>query len=98
MNAPAGSPLTLLIQRFLPRLRYPYLVLILGGLLLVDLVVPDPLPLVDELMLAILTFIAASFTTRRDERPPPRDVTPPDEPGRSLSAGDGPPPQSPPPR
>ena len=98
MNAPVRSPLTLLIKRFLPRLRYPYLVLILGGLLLVDLVVPDPLPLVDELMLAILTFIAASFTTRREASPPPRDVTPPEEPGKRLSAGDGPPPQSPPPR
>lgn len=90
MKTPARSPLTALIQRFLPRLRYPYLFLILGGLFLVDLVVPDPIPLVDELMLAMLTFIAATFTTRREEVPPPKDITPPDT-GDRLSPGDRPP-------
>jgi len=74
------SPLASIIQRYLPRLRYPYLFLILGGLFLVDLVIPDPIPLIDELLLAVLTFIAATFTTRREEdRPPPLDITPPDE-------------------
>ena len=73
------NPLTTLVQRYLPRLRYPYLFLILGGLFLVDLVTPDPIPFVDEMLLLVLTFIAATFTTRREEdRPPPRDITPPD--------------------
>lgn len=90
MGTPTSSPLTAFIQRFLPRLRYPYLFLILGGLFVVDLVVPDPIPLVDELMLAMLTFLAATLTTRKDEVPPPRDITPPDPEGR-LSSGDGPP-------
>jgi len=90
MRSPTRSPFAALIQRFLPRLRYPYLFLILGGLFLVDLVIPDPIPLVDELMLAMLTFLAATLTTRKDEVPPPRDITPPD-PGDRLSAGDGPP-------
>ena len=66
MSTPPRSPFTALVQRFLPRMRYPYLFLILGGLFLVDLVIPDPIPLVDELLLAILTFIAATFTSRRD--------------------------------
>jgi hypothetical protein len=36
------------------------------------------------MLLAVLTFIAATFTTRREEdHPPPRDITPPDE----LGAG-----------
>lgn len=87
MNPPARSPLTALIQRFLPRLRYPYLFLILGGLFLVDLVIPDPLPLVDELMLAMLTFLAATLTTRKEEVQPPRDITP-DDPDDRLSRGD----------
>lgn len=88
MNAPAGSPLAALAQRLLPRLRYPYLFLALAALLVVDLVVPDPVPLVDELLLAILTFIAATLTTRRDDRPAPRDVTPSEDPA-GLSAGEG---------
>ncbi|MFV2074057.1 MAG: DUF6116 family protein [Thermoanaerobaculales bacterium] len=79
------TPLTGLIHRFLPRLRYPYLFLILAGLLAVDLVIPDPVPFVDEITLALLTFLAATFTTRRDPNPPPRDVTPPDE---FLSSGE----------
>jgi hypothetical protein len=87
MNTPARSPITALIQRFLPRLRYPYLFLILGGLFLVDLVIPDPIPLVDELMLAMLTFLAATLTTRKDEVPPPRDITPAD-PDDRLNPGD----------
>jgi hypothetical protein len=90
MRSPTRSPLAALVQRFLPRLRYPYLFLILGGLFVVDLVIPDPIPLVDELMLAMLTFLAATLTTRKDEVPPPRDITPPD-PGDRLSPGDGPP-------
>ena len=90
MRSPTRSPLAALVQRFLPRLRYPYLFLILGGLFVVDLVIPDPIPLVDELMLAMLTFLAATLTIREDEAPPPRDITPPD-PGDRLSSGDDPP-------
>jgi len=85
MSTSSSTPLTGLIHRFLPRLRYPYLFLILAGLLAVDLVVPDPVPFVDEITLALLTFLAATFTTRRDPNPPPRDVTPPDE---IITAGD----------
>ncbi len=79
MTSPTGSPLTTLVQRLLPRLRYPQLFLALAALLLVDLVLPDPVPLLDELLLATLTFIAASLRHRREEPPPPRDVTPPDD-------------------
>ena len=59
-------------------MRYPYLFLVLGVLFLVDLVVPDPVPLVDEILLAVLAFIAATFTTRREDDPEPRDITPPE--------------------
>jgi hypothetical protein len=96
MSTPKNSPLTALVNRFLPRLRFPYLFLVLGALFLVDLVVPDPIPLIDELLLAVLTFVAATFTTRREQDPTPRDVTP-DEEGRDAiiaseddpGAGDG---------
>ena len=85
----AKSPLATLIQRYLPRLRYPYLFLILGGLFLVDLVTPDPIPFVDEMLLLVLTFIAATFTTRHEEdRPPPRDITPPDDETGEFTSGE----------
>jgi len=80
------SPLTTLVSRLLPRMRYPYLFLILGGLFLVDLIVPDPIPLVDEILLAVLTFIAATFSTRQEEDPEPRDITPPEDDPRVLSS------------
>jgi len=80
------SPLTAFVNRLLPRMRYPYLFLVLGALFLVDLVVPDPIPLVDEILLAVLTFIAATFTTRREEDPEPRDITPPEDDPRVLSS------------
>jgi hypothetical protein len=85
---PVRSPLTALVYRLLPRLRYPYLFLILGGLFLVDLVIPDPIPLVDEVLLALLTFLVATFTTRRETPPAPRDVTPPDDDGGELVPGE----------
>jgi hypothetical protein len=78
VSSPTGSPLTTLAQRLLPRLRYPQLFLALAVLLLVNLVLPDPVPLIDELLLATLTVITASLRHRREE-PPPRDVTPPDD-------------------
>jgi hypothetical protein len=92
MSTPARSPLTALVNRLLPRFRYPYLFLVLGALFLIDLVVPDPIPLVDEILLAVLTFIAATFGTRRDPDTAPRDITPPDEPPEPLSSGEDAPP------
>jgi hypothetical protein len=68
-----------LLGRLLPRLRFPQLFGILAGLLVLDLLLPDPIPLVDELTLAVLTFLIGSWRTRREPQPPPRDVTPPDE-------------------
>lgn len=89
--APTTSPISALVQRLIPGIRYPWLLVILGGLLAVDLAVPDPIPLLDEVVLAILTLVAASWRTRRpDDQRPPKDVTPPDEPGRALPSADPP--------
>lgn len=68
------------LERLLGRLRSPWLTLLLGALLVVDLLVPDPLPFVDEAVLALLTVLAASWRGRGgrtgDRREPPVDVTP----------------------
>jgi hypothetical protein len=90
MSTPLRSPLTSLLNRLLPRLRYPYLFLILAALFLIDLVVPDPIPMVDEILLAVLTFIAATFRARKDSDLEPRDITPPDDAPGSLSSGQDP--------
>ena len=74
------SPIAALINRWLPGLRFPWLFAILAGLLALDLVVPDPIPFIDEAVLTVLTILAASWRSgRNDERPPPRDITPPEE-------------------
>lgn len=85
------SPITALINKLIPGIRYPWLFAILAGLLAIDLVVPDPVPLLDEVVLGVLTFLAASWRIRGgDADPPPKDVTPKDEVGGVLpSTGAG---------
>ena len=78
MSHPDRSAVTAIVERFLPNLKYPYLFAALAGLFLVDLVVPDPIPLVDEIVLAMLTFLVATWRTRQNPTPPPKDITPPD--------------------
>jgi hypothetical protein len=65
------SILTHLIRRL--NLRFPTLFAFFALLTLLDLVVPDPLPLVDELGLALLTLLLALW---RERRPPPPGAGP----------------------
>jgi hypothetical protein len=89
MPTPTGSPMTPLLGRLLPRLRFPQLFAILAGLLVLDLLLPDPIPLVDELTLAVLTFLIGSWRTRREPQREPRDVTPPDDHPPALPGATG---------
>ncbi len=78
MKNSAAGPVALLIERLLPRVKYPWLFLILAALFLTDLVVPDFLPFIDEVMLGLLTVLVGAWKTRREapEEPlPPLDVT-----------------------
>jgi hypothetical protein len=50
-----------LLGRFGRRLRFPHLLLITGLLLALDLVLPDGLPFIDEVVLALLTLLFASW-------------------------------------
>ena len=59
------------IQRYLRRLRFPYLLVLAVVLLVVNLIVWDPLPLVDEVLLAVLAVIIGSIRSRHD--PPDAD-------------------------
>jgi hypothetical protein len=55
------------LLRRLQRLRFPYLALITGLIFLTTLVVPDPLPFVDEILLGLGTLLLASWKQRRSE-------------------------------
>jgi hypothetical protein len=79
------SPVTSLVHRLLPRLKYPHLFLVLAALFLIDLVVPDPIPFVDEALLALLTFLVGTWRTRRDP-PPTQDTALPDGETRESKA------------
>ncbi|MGE3275428.1 MAG: DUF6116 family protein [Vicinamibacterales bacterium] len=60
-----GLPTQGLFDRFLGDLRTPTLFKLAFGLFLVDLVVPDMVPFMDEIFLGLLTMLAA----RRKPRP-----------------------------
>lgn len=62
------SPLAALIVRYLGRLRFPYLVAITGTLFVLDLLVPDVIPLADELLLGLVTVLLA--TMKKPAGPP----------------------------
>jgi hypothetical protein len=89
MVSPQDVTVTGIVQRLAGRLRHPVLFFILLGLFLFDLVIPDLLPFIDEVMLGLLTVLTGSWTGRRQPtahppQPPPvsrqeKDVTPPEE-------------------
>lgn len=57
-------------------LRFPTLTAIAIGLFLVDLVVPDFIPIIDEVLLGLLAAALASWKTSRRTRSTAPDVAP----------------------
>jgi len=53
------------LQRLARRLRFPWLFALTALLFGVDLVVPDALPLVDELLLGLTTLLLGSWRERK---------------------------------
>ena len=53
-----------LITRLTAGMRFPTLFLIVGGLFLLNLIVPDPIPFYDEILMAMLAVLVASFRRR----------------------------------
>ena len=51
---------------WLSRLRSWQLFLLAGGLFVADLLVPDPIPLIDEMMLGLATLLLGRWKRRRD--------------------------------
>lgn len=67
MDGRAAGPASRLLARLLGRLnlRFPALFALFAALTLLDFVLPDPLPLVDELGLALLTLLLGLWRERR---------------------------------
>jgi Family of unknown function (DUF6116) len=62
------------LARLLARLnlRFPTLFVLFAFLTLIDFVLPDPLPLADELGLALLTLLLGLWSNRRSSPRPDR--------------------------
>ncbi len=58
--------LTAITER-LSNLRFPTLFTVLAVVFVIDLLIPDLVPFVDELLLALDTLIVGSLTRRREE-------------------------------
>jgi hypothetical protein len=58
------SPLLAPVIAFARRLRYPTLFKITAALFALTLLVPDPLPFVDELLLGLATLLLATWKDR----------------------------------
>lgn len=71
-----------LIRRFLSRLAFPQLFLLLVALFAIDIVTPDPILFLDELILGVLAVMLGMWRRREeagDTTAPMRNVTPGDE-------------------
>ncbi|MDX1643417.1 MAG: DUF6116 family protein [Thermoanaerobaculia bacterium] len=66
------------IGRFASKLRFPQLFLITASLFLVDLVVPDLIPFIDEILLGLLSVLFGMWqqSESSETKPPMKDVTP----------------------
>jgi hypothetical protein len=55
-----------LITRFAGGLRFPTLFMLVAALFVVDLVIPDMIPFMDEILLALGTLLLAGLRKRRE--------------------------------
>ncbi|HEX7110842.1 MAG TPA: DUF6116 family protein [Mizugakiibacter sp.] len=58
------NPLVRRLLGFAGRLRHPQLFVLIAALFLLDLLVPDPIPFVDEILLGLLTLALGRLRTR----------------------------------
>jgi len=67
--ATGPNPLVAPLVGWLAGLRFPVLFVIAATLFAVDLIVPDLIPFLDELMLGLSAALLASWRRRRDPEP-----------------------------
>ena len=66
-------PLIAAILRFADKLRFRQLFLLTAALFVLDLLTPDPLPFVDELLLGFFTLLFAAW--RKPKEAPVHELT-----------------------
>lgn len=84
-KAPRGL-IPSLIATFATRLRFPQLFLFTAVLFVLDLLVPDLIPFIDEVLLGLITLLLGMWKKNSGEvdrvdsgdKPPMKDITPPD--------------------
>lgn len=65
------NPLLAPVIGWARRLRYPTLFKITAGLFVLTLLIPDPIPFIDELLFGLGTLLLANWKSRDTPRPPP---------------------------
>ena len=79
----SSQPLLSVITSALAKLRYPKLFMVVAGLFFADLVIPDVIPFLDEILLAGLTMLLGNLrgnsASVEESDPPVKNVTPPNE-------------------
>jgi hypothetical protein len=63
----AGSGIVGRFVDMVGRLRHPWIFAITGALFLVDLVIPDLIPFIDEMLLGLATVLLAMWRKRKDD-------------------------------
>ncbi|MEG3192596.1 DUF6116 family protein [Lysobacter sp. D1-1-M9] len=67
-----ANPMLLPLLNWARKLRYPTLFKITAALFAITLVVPDPIPMIDEILLGLGTLLLANWKNRKAPIPPPR--------------------------
>lgn len=70
-----------LVARYAARLRFPQLFAFTGTLFLLDMLIPDLIPFMDEMMLGLLTLLLGMWRKEPPAgdqlpKPPVKDITP----------------------
>lgn len=68
-QTPMANPLLLPLLAWARRLRYPTLFKLTAALFAVSVLLPDPLPFVEEIMLGLGTLLLANWKSRRGPTP-----------------------------
>jgi hypothetical protein len=85
MSTESKSLLVQLVDRIAGRLKFPQLFAFTAALFLLDLVIPDLIPFVDEILLGLATLLLGSMKATPQppaappDKPPVKDITPPPE-------------------